>query len=438
MSRASSVEASVRTIDSYITSDVSVNPGGSKKKDTTNVMAKTEFWEAIKQSADLDALNTNLSNAIKAFPSRWLKSDRYRQGLLDLQSAITDSSSPFESFQRAVASHITDAKAFPAGNEQFIAVPAEFKQATDFVLVGTSILQNVKLALELRATSDVKPSIVVVDNSRKVVSFWQKLKGATADASSASDLLGRVASIREACIAECLDGSKHSFDGDGPGSPTPGVIDAMRKMLGPGGENFEVIKQLIQDADVKLASWCDPTVMESIKKEAAGKPIVAYPSNIVAYLDDIAPAFGPGSALKTAVRGYDEASAAPIINLFSAVQTLDPVATLHTNMHYSDKAPSMALWFAGAGPVNAEQALSSVFSQRVYKHPCARPVSVVSMVDGEMNELEAVASASRPGWTSGSPATTAAGVAVGGGGRVAPADPRASEACGVGSPVMRP
>ncbi len=423
MSRQSSSEVKA-AIDTFVATQLFTKPDGTPKKNTSNAIVKQASWEALKGLKG-EALLAGLQSALVQFPSRLGKQDRYRGHLLRLASAVQ---AELKTTEAKVADDDSfaidgfDDRAYPAGNEQFIAVPDEMKQARDFVLVGTSVLQNIKLALELRANATVKPSIIVVDNSPSVILFWEKLKTVTEASATPGDFTSRLTAIREACIAECCAGTSSLFDGNAS-ERRLGVIAYLEQMIDTHG--FEVVKMLIGGARVISGDWCDAAGMESIKKEAAGRPVVAYPSNIVAFIDDAA-GFYPGASLQDGPSG-DEGAKSAISALFNSIKMLVPTVTLHTNIDRSNLKPSTALWFERAGPQTAEQALSTLFHSDQYRRKPCNAVSAVATVDGDVRIFSEPYARRGPGWT----ATMARGDVCshsGGGGGQAPVAAEVSDA----------
>ncbi|WP_131781860.1 hypothetical protein [Legionella gresilensis] len=155
-------------------------------------------------------------------------------------------------------------------------------------LIGTSGMRSVELACQL---SEGVPKLIILDNSIQVTLFWRKAKDIILHANDENDFLSPLkAYISKDCKE--LDLSLYMFghrsskklNNSGKTSEEFSYLEALFKKY-----SFEQIKKIISIMSIIKQSWADKDVFIKIKNILTYTNITtiyAYPSNIVAYMND--------------------------------------------------------------------------------------------------------------------------------------------------------
>lgn len=381
MSRSSTIQQAIDNTQAYIDT-VHYNRFGFKKWSGGRV--KRESWARILVANNVVEFQDRLNTEMDTFAGK----GRYADFLTALQICIVKNPAELDSwFVSRVRSMLSasdrdlvaafpeesktydevaddDGVVYPVGNEPFIQVPVECQQTEDFVLVGTSALQALKIGLGLAkpnaAGAYPNAQIVILDISKNVTRFWQYVKQAFEDASSIEQACAVLQDNRATLIAECMGGKSDLFDGkSGRREGVLGFLCALESAHG-----FDRLKQTIIRADVRLQDWTKKPQAPII--EPAGRPVIVYASNIVAYVDQSTTGFAAGMLMnpERVAPGYSKARE-DIMQTLVNIASLRPEYTLHTNMNHRELRPTCAMWFEGAGPQSCGELKHTLFSPKV-------------------------------------------------------------------------
>ncbi|STX51135.1 Uncharacterised protein [Legionella busanensis] len=171
--------------------------------------------------------------------------------------------------------------------EQEKELPRHIKKEK-IALIGTSGMRSVELACQL---SEGAPKLIVLDNSVQVTLFWRKVKEIIHHVKNEKEFLNELeAYISKDCKELDLSlypfGNRFSKKLNNP-NHTLKEFNYLEKLFKSYG--FEQIKAIISNMSIIKQSWSEKDILVKIKNILARHDITtiyAYPSNIVAYMND--------------------------------------------------------------------------------------------------------------------------------------------------------
>ncbi|MGQ3889412.1 IQ calmodulin-binding motif-containing protein [Legionella sp. CNM-1927-20] len=171
--------------------------------------------------------------------------------------------------------------------EQASELPRHHK-GEKIALIGTSGMRSVEFACQLSAGI---PKLIILDNSIQVTLFWRKTREIIAEATNQADFLKALETyISQDCDKLDLTlypfGHRSSKKLNKP-SHTIEEFAYLEYLFNKYG--FERIKEIISNMSIIKQSWADKDVLVKIKNILTYSDITtiyAYPSNIVAYMND--------------------------------------------------------------------------------------------------------------------------------------------------------
>lgn len=177
----------------------------------------------------------------------------------------------------------SDYKVIPSGNDPLnmdeIALRA---QSEGFVLVATGGLRCIEVAMALSRESIV-PTIILIDNSKHVAEFWQLLKIAM-NKFTHSEAVLRGKEFRKFLAKQNYQATQfYQLMQQIVGTEAP--WHGRGSMQEPSA-GFLRLRHFINSVKVYCQDWQDIAVFKKVKLVAGESPIIVYPSNIVAFIEE--------------------------------------------------------------------------------------------------------------------------------------------------------
>lgn len=191
-----------------------------------------------------------------------------------------------------------DYKVFIRGNDPQITLQPHSQPDEHIALVATSGMRSIELACQLD-TNRIK--LIILDNSKQVIAFWQKAKEILSFADTKEIFLIHLYDYIS--TTNCDKGSSRERNMQ--------YLEDLFKKYG-----FDKIKMIINSSSVIAQSWSDTDIINKIKnilKYQNINAIYAYPSNIVAYL-------------------YNKLEINNSKMVLENIALLNPIAAIHTDM----------------------------------------------------------------------------------------------------------
>lgn len=200
---------------------------------------------------------------------------------------------------------------------------------TNFVLIGTSLFRSIDIACTLAASEAVFPKVVIVDNSREAAIAWAKIK----------DFFQK--STKTSWRAFLFDNP----DEDDPGGFLEFVLSELRDIrvdsdlvrfftLFSKFHSLEYVRRVVAGVVMIQQDWSNIETFTTLRQIYKDRPIVAYPSNIIPYVDP------------------------PIqINVIKCIDTLKPCLSLCTNLDPYVRRPTKSYVFLDSSPATLIGAL---------------------------------------------------------------------------------
>ena len=222
---------------------------------------------------------------------------------------------------------LTDYAPFLIGNDTPLTteqiIPHQINR--NFVLIGTSLFRSIDIACKLAKSPDVFPKVVIIDNSRKTSLAWQQIKTffATSTIESWPEFLNDDEDgFLEFTVDKLIDIARIDKD-------LPGFFKQFSKC-----HELSYIKKVIAGVIMIEQDWGHLDTFKKLGQIYAGRPIVTYVSNIIDYVEPLLQ-----------------------IKVIRCIDSLKPCLTLCTNLHPSEKKPTMSYLFTNCKPLVIAEAL---------------------------------------------------------------------------------
>lgn len=187
-------------------------------------------------------------------------------------------------FSQLSPSKQEDYAMFLVGNDPKIEGLGKYKTTdSKAALIGTSGLRSLALICEL-GSSDIIPKLIIVDNSRHVVSFWRALIELAASEESRDQVYfvtHFVDLILKKGVRSLPDEILKQYETPGVAYENQNAIDYILSLFDKHG--YDYVRQVIKHSSVIAGSWADTQLFNSLKNilEHTGVEVLyAYPSNI--------------------------------------------------------------------------------------------------------------------------------------------------------------
>ena len=196
---------------------------------------------------------------------------------------------------------------------------ADYVIDRNFLLVGTSVFRSVDLGCKLAKSETVFPKIIIIDNSKDVLFAWENLKFFFGN-SELTDADEFVNDDTDGLLEYILKNMHETVRG-------ANVVNYFKNFFKQ--HSLDYVKKIVMATSVIAQDWGDVDTFMKIRKIYAGRPIVAYSSNIVQFV-----------------------SPEVQVKVLASIDALKPSCSICSDLHPVKKRPTRSYLIRDSSPMN--------------------------------------------------------------------------------------